>query len=105
MFNYLILFHSNLVQTTRHRLFLHYIPLLIVIFSGSLFVRFIRQKQRLRQTVTWRQCRMMLIQLSSISMAYMVMLFFRHISCVFRFVWFKNQTQSFMFLETKRTNR
>ncbi|CAF1361144.1 unnamed protein product [Adineta steineri] len=46
--------------------------LLIVVFSISLLLRFIRQKQRLQQAVTWRQCRKMTIQLTLVSATYLM---------------------------------
>lgn len=127
---HILIFHSQLVQTIRGRVFFHYIPLLIsalyaplvyfyfvvlypcertysntehqcgypcfyifipnwfgyydsfvdyiipifliVFFSGSLFLGFFKQKQRLKQTVTWRQCRTMVIQLSLVSAVYLI---------------------------------
>ena len=46
--------------------------ILIVVFSSSLVFRFIQQKQRLRQTITWRQCRKMTIQLTLVSATYLI---------------------------------
>ncbi|CAF4066630.1 unnamed protein product [Adineta steineri] len=46
--------------------------LLIVVFSITLLLRFIRQKQRLQQAVTWRQCRKMTIQLTLVSATYLM---------------------------------
>ncbi|CAF3844993.1 unnamed protein product [Adineta steineri] len=46
--------------------------LAIVIFSMSLIIRIIRQKQRMNQPIRWRQCRKMTIQLLSISFLYLI---------------------------------
>ena len=45
---------------------------LIIVFSLSLFLRFIKQKQRLQQNVTWRQGRKMFIQIMLVSVTYSV---------------------------------
>ncbi|CAF0991115.1 unnamed protein product [Adineta steineri] len=52
----------------------HYtIPiLLITLFSSILILRFIKQKSRLKQAIKWRQCRKMIIQLSLVSISYLV---------------------------------
>ncbi|CAF0739487.1 unnamed protein product [Adineta steineri] len=44
--------------------------LLIGIFSITLLFRFIRQRQRMKQAVTWRHCRKMTLQLVLVSAAY-----------------------------------
>ncbi|CAF0819044.1 unnamed protein product [Adineta steineri] len=112
---HILIFHSNLIQTTQKRLLFHYIPLLffslyppilyfyliflypcnhvlidtdvrcgamsyanslaswfdiydsivnyiaplllIAVFSMALIVRFVKQRRRLQQATTWRQCR------------------------------------------------
>jgi hypothetical protein len=127
---HILIFHSNLVQNLRGRIFFHYIPLgifslyapilyfyliiiipcdetydktimhcgvpcfydvipywfsvydtfadyiipilLIVVFSVSLFLRFLKQKRKLQQNVTWRQCRKMFIQLMLVSVTYLL---------------------------------
>ncbi|CAF1310317.1 unnamed protein product [Adineta ricciae] len=46
--------------------------LLIPVCSITLVCRFLRQKQRLQQNVTWRQCRKMIIQITLISTVYMI---------------------------------
>lgn len=46
--------------------------ILIAVFSGALFIRFLRQKQRLSRSVTWRQCRKMLLQLLFVSLTYLI---------------------------------
>ena len=46
--------------------------ILIALLNLSLFIRFIRQKQRLRRTVTGCQCRKMLIQLLLVSATYII---------------------------------
>lgn len=46
--------------------------LLIAVFSGVLILRFLRQKQRLQQAVRWRECRKMIIQLSLVSISYLI---------------------------------
>lgn len=49
------------------------IPIVSIgICNICLFLRFLKQKQRLRQSVTWRQCRKMLIQLFLVSAVYLV---------------------------------
>ncbi len=125
---HILVFHANLVSTTRRRVFIHYIPLaffslytpmiffylvfldscgqvyvttaircgsiclytnapnwlqlydsyvdytspvlLIAVCSGALLFRFVRQKQRMQQAVTWRHCRKMTIQLALVSTVY-----------------------------------
>ncbi|CAF1664682.1 unnamed protein product [Adineta ricciae] len=127
---HILVFHTNLVSTTRRRLFFHYIlliffslytpmiyvylvfiqscgqiytestilcggiclyidapvwlqlydsyidyilPILLIpVCSITLVCRFLRQKQRLQQNVTWRQCRKMIIQITLISTVYMI---------------------------------
>ncbi len=46
--------------------------LLITICSGALLFRFIKQKQRMQQVVTWRHCRKMTVQLAMVSAAYII---------------------------------
>lgn len=46
--------------------------LLIAIFSGVLILRFLKQKQTLQQATKWRQYRKMIIQLSFISISYLI---------------------------------
>jgi hypothetical protein len=46
--------------------------LLITVFSGVLILRFVQQKQRLKQATKWRQCRKMIIQLALVSISYLV---------------------------------
>ncbi|UJR07112.1 hypothetical protein I4U23_011400 [Adineta vaga] len=46
--------------------------LLIPLCSITLLCRFVKQKQRLQQNVTWRQCRKMIIQITLISAVYMI---------------------------------
>jgi hypothetical protein len=46
--------------------------LLITVFSSVLILRFLQQKQRLKQATKWRQCRRMIIQLALVSISYLV---------------------------------
>jgi hypothetical protein len=46
--------------------------LLIPLCSGTLLIRFINQKQRMQQSVTWRHYRKMTIQLALVSAAYII---------------------------------
>jgi hypothetical protein len=46
--------------------------ILIAIFSVTFFVRFIKQKQRLKRAITWRHCRKMIIQLLLVSATYVI---------------------------------
>lgn len=46
--------------------------LTIVVFSIALLLRVLRQKQRMRQAITWRKHRKMTIQLLSISFLYLI---------------------------------
>ena len=127
---HILVFHANLVSTTRRRILIHYTPLaffalytpliyvylvffyscgqvydftkmlcgsiclytnapnwlqlydsyvdytlpilLIPLCSGALLFRFVRQKQRMQQVVTWRHCRKMTIQLVLVSTVYII---------------------------------
>lgn len=127
---HILVFHKNLIGTSRRRLIFHYIPiiisslyapilyfcliflipckriytiqsfhcgtlcfysvvpnwfnlydsfvnyiipiLLIVVFSFSLIIRYIRQKHVLKRSVSWRDCRKMVIQLVLISTIYFI---------------------------------
>ena len=46
--------------------------LLIAFFSTVLILRFLRQRHRLKQAARWRQCRKMIIQLTLVSLSYLV---------------------------------
>ncbi|CAF1178132.1 unnamed protein product [Adineta ricciae] len=48
--------------------------LIIVIFSIALFIRVLKQKQRMCRTIHWRKHRKMTIQLLSISFVYLIIL-------------------------------
>lgn len=54
--------------------FINYIIpiLLIVLFSFTLVIRFIKQKRRLKRGVTWRQCRKMVLQLILVSTTHFI---------------------------------
>jgi hypothetical protein len=46
--------------------------LLIAIFSIVLILRFLQQKDRLKEATRWRQCRKMIVQLALVSITYLV---------------------------------
>ena len=64
--------------------------ILIVIFSVTFFLRFIKQKQRLKQAVTWRHCRKMIIQFLLISATYLIFDLPYVIIYIVRIMWLSN---------------